>query len=188
MIDYFALLGQPRQPYLDPTNLECEFRERARSLHPDARAGAESEALATLNQAFTTLRNPRLRLQHLLALEGVEQKQDSLPKEWVELFSRAAAVASRARSELRRERTSDNAITRSMSQIERGGAYHDLNALLRELEANEAEAENDLRRLNEQWNCDRRGGVESVRRLQQRFTFVQRWIASLRELEFQLRN
>jgi len=190
MIDYFALLGQPRQPHLDSAVLELEFRKRALSLHPDAqgRAAAESDAFSALNQAFTTLRNPRLRLHHLLVLEGAEYKQNSLPKECTDLFSRAAEIASRARRQLQREGTAKNAITRSMSQIERTRTGQELNALLRELEANEADAENELRSLDEQWHHDRAAAIESAQRLQHRFTFVQKWIASLRELAFELQN
>jgi len=34
-MDYFALLGQPRQPWLDPSLLKASFLEQSARLHPD---------------------------------------------------------------------------------------------------------------------------------------------------------
>jgi len=62
MTDYFALLGEARRPWLDPAQLKEKYFARAR----------EQPADAELNEAFRVLSDPKLRLQHLLKLAGVD--------------------------------------------------------------------------------------------------------------------
>jgi curved DNA-binding protein CbpA len=76
-MDYFALLGQPRQPWLDPTALKAAFLEQSARLHPDRVQGGtgEQKSMATshfteLNAAYNCLREPKERLLHLLELES----------------------------------------------------------------------------------------------------------------------
>jgi molecular chaperone HscB len=84
MQDYFALFSLPRHLHIDTAALEKTFYAQSRKLHPDrfaARPQAEQdEALAassTLNDAYRTLRDPILRTQYLLTLEGVELEEQS---------------------------------------------------------------------------------------------------------------
>jgi DnaJ-domain-containing protein 1 len=76
-MDNFALLDQPRQPWLDPAVLKAAFLEQSARLHPDRvqAAQAEEQAAATgrfaeLNAAYNCLREPKERLLHLLELES----------------------------------------------------------------------------------------------------------------------
>ena len=76
MIDYFALLNEPRRPWLDPDLLKRKFLTLAAGLHPDRfhntgepeKAGA-SRRYAELNAAYHCLAAPKSRLRHLLELE-----------------------------------------------------------------------------------------------------------------------
>lgn len=77
MSDHFERLGLPRRFSLDPTALEAAYLDRSRAVHPDfhhAGSGGEraaSEALtAAVNEAYTTLKDPFRRAEHLLALLG----------------------------------------------------------------------------------------------------------------------
>jgi hypothetical protein len=76
-MDYFALLDQPRQPWLNPASLKAAFLQQSARLHPDRvqAANAEEQAAATgrfaeLNAAYHCLREPKDRLLHLLELES----------------------------------------------------------------------------------------------------------------------
>jgi DnaJ-domain-containing protein 1 len=76
-MDYFALLGQPRHPWLDPAALKAAFLEQCAGLHPDrVQAGdveekiAATQRFAELNAAYNCLREPKDRLLHLLELES----------------------------------------------------------------------------------------------------------------------
>src|SRR5262245_19249321 len=75
--DYFALLSQPRRPWLDPEQLKNRFIELSGQLHPDRvhASSSEEKRLAQqnyteINAAYQCLLHPRDRLAHLLELEG----------------------------------------------------------------------------------------------------------------------
>lgn len=77
MHDAFERLGLPRRFSLDPTAFEAAYLDRSRAVHPDFHHGgsggeqAASEALtAAVNEAYTTLKDPFRRAEHLLALLG----------------------------------------------------------------------------------------------------------------------
>jgi molecular chaperone HscB len=84
MADYFAAFGLPRHLQVDTAALEKTFYAQSRKLHPDRFASKPVEeqeaALAQsslLNDAYRTLKDPILRTQHLLTLEGVELEEQS---------------------------------------------------------------------------------------------------------------
>ncbi|MEI9980927.1 MAG: Fe-S protein assembly co-chaperone HscB [Edaphobacter sp.] len=74
----------PRKLTLDVAALEKQFYTMSRRLHPDRFAGRPTEeqeaALAEaslLNDAYRTLKDPILRTQYLLKIEGVELEEQS---------------------------------------------------------------------------------------------------------------
>ncbi len=84
MSDYFAVFGLPRHLRIELAGLEKAFYAQSRRLHPDrfaARPAAEQEAAlaasSELNDAYRTLKDPILRTQYLLTLEGVELEEQS---------------------------------------------------------------------------------------------------------------
>ncbi len=84
MPDYFAAFDLPRHLNVDLPALEKSFYAQSRKLHPDrfaSKPAAEQEAAlaqsSLLNDAYRTLRDPILRTQHLLTLEGVELEEQS---------------------------------------------------------------------------------------------------------------
>jgi curved DNA-binding protein CbpA len=75
-MDYFALLAEPRRPWLEPETLKSKFLALAANTHPDrihnADASEKVEAnrrYAELNAAYHCLAEPKSRLLHLLTLE-----------------------------------------------------------------------------------------------------------------------
>ena len=84
MADYFGVFGLPRHLRVDVAGLEKVFYAQSRRLHPDrfaAKPAAEQEAAlaasSELNDAYRTLKDPILRTQYLLTLEGVELEEQS---------------------------------------------------------------------------------------------------------------
>lgn len=82
--DYFAAFELPPRLRIDTAGLEKRFYAQSRKLHPDRfvnrPAAEQEEALrqsSMLNDAYRTLRDPVLRTQHLLQLEGVEMEEQS---------------------------------------------------------------------------------------------------------------
>ena len=77
MQDHFHRLGLARRFAVDAAELERVYLARSRAVHPDyhlagssADLNASLELSAALNEAYNTLRDPFLRAEHLLALEG----------------------------------------------------------------------------------------------------------------------
>lgn len=83
-VDYFTFFGLPPKLNIDVAQLEKDFYELSRKLHPDLSARASAleqewslEQSSLLNDAYRTLRDPIKRTQYLLRLEGVELKEQS---------------------------------------------------------------------------------------------------------------
>jgi molecular chaperone HscB len=95
MLDYFALLDEPRRPWIEPDLIKSKFHALSAQAHPD-RVHGKSDAdrqkaqtrYAELNAAYNCLREPKDRLRHLLELElGAKPKDvQSLPPELMTLL------------------------------------------------------------------------------------------------------
>jgi molecular chaperone HscB len=77
MTDHFERLGLPRRFSIDPSVLEAAYLDRSRAVHPDFHqtgSGAEQAAsetvAAAVNEAYTILKDPFRRAEHLLGLLG----------------------------------------------------------------------------------------------------------------------
>ncbi len=84
MSNYFEVFSLPTKLQIDTAALEKQFYVLSRKLHPDrfaSRPVAEQEAAlaesSQLNDAYRTLKDPVLRTQYLLKLEGVELEEQS---------------------------------------------------------------------------------------------------------------
>jgi molecular chaperone HscB len=83
-MNYFEFFDLPLKLTLDVVALEKQFYTMSRRLHPDRFASkpvAEQEAAlaqsSLLNDAYRTLKDPILRTQYMLKLEGVELEEQS---------------------------------------------------------------------------------------------------------------
>jgi molecular chaperone HscB len=82
--DYFSLFSLPQHLHLDLAALEKNFYAQSRKLHPDrfaAKPLAEQQAAlaasSQLNDAYRTLRDPILRTEYLLSLQGIQLEEQS---------------------------------------------------------------------------------------------------------------
>jgi molecular chaperone HscB len=83
-VDYFTFFGLPRKLNVNTVQLEREFYELSRKLHPDLSARADKQEQewslqqsSHLNDAYRTLKDPIRRTEYLLQLEGVELEEQS---------------------------------------------------------------------------------------------------------------
>jgi molecular chaperone HscB len=81
---YFEVFSLPAKLTIDTTALEKQFYAMSRKLHPDrfaSRPAAEQEEAlrqsSLLNDAYRALKDPILRTQYLLKLQGVELEEQS---------------------------------------------------------------------------------------------------------------
>ena len=83
-MNYFEVFSLPQKLAIDTAALEKQFYAMSRKLHPDrfaSRPAAEQEEAlkqsSLLNDAYRTLKDPILRTQYLLKLEGIELEEQS---------------------------------------------------------------------------------------------------------------
>jgi molecular chaperone HscB len=83
-VDYFTFFGLPYRLNLNTAALEREFYALSRHLHPDINAIGSSreqqwslEQSSQLNDAYRTLKDPILRSEYLLRLQGVHLEEQS---------------------------------------------------------------------------------------------------------------
>src|SRR5215470_3853885 len=99
-VDYFTFFGLPRMLNLDVAQLERDFYQLSRKLHPDLYSTADSreqewslQQSSKLNDAYRTLKDPIKRTEYLLRLEGVELEEQS----------KAATEKARATGEVKKQ-------------------------------------------------------------------------------------
>jgi len=78
-VDLFGVLGLPRRLTVDPAELEERYHAAARGVHPDRyQTASERErqlsvaAIAAVNRAYRTLRDPVARGLYWLELHGAQ--------------------------------------------------------------------------------------------------------------------
>src|SRR5476651_643539 len=101
MSDYFALLNEPRRPWLDADSLKQKFLALSANAHPDkihsaseSDKSAAGKQFAELNAAYNCLLEPKSRLLHLLELELGAKPRDiqQIPAALADLFAEIAAA------------------------------------------------------------------------------------------------
>jgi curved DNA-binding protein CbpA len=202
MTDYFAVLGQPRRPWLDPEELKQAHQQHAFRGHPDRqrtetsagsdlapRGNEHAPTLAEVNEAYRVLSNPRLRLQHLLSLFGDDatSQTSAVSAELTDIFMHTAALLSDIDRLLQKKEQTTSALSLSLLKPEIGDLQQRVDAQLQQLQERHELAVGDLRRIDHSW-VNEQGIASGLRTLAQRFGFLDRWIAQLREKQFLLSN
>jgi curved DNA-binding protein CbpA len=185
MTDYFALLQQPRQPWLEPEELKQKYQELTLAAHPDRKAADESSVdFATVNKAYRVLADPKLRLQHLLQLQGDDANaaEQSIPQELLDLFSRVGNFVQTTDPLLQRAGLAHNALAKSLLQSEILTSRKEATEILEKTRQLFNEAIEETRSLNESWAEE----PEKIVGLFRRFAYLTRWIQQVEERQFQL--
>jgi curved DNA-binding protein CbpA len=179
MTDYFALLDQPRSPWLDPEALKEVFHRKTLEQHPDSATGDDG-AFAELNQAYQVLQDPKRRLHHLLSLENrAPSAQQPVPQDLQELFLQIGELNQGATRLLRRMREASSPLSKSLLKSEVVTAQKQVSDLRHEVQTLNDAAEERLREVDP-------SDFDELSLLYQRFAYLGRWSAQLDELGFQL--
>jgi DnaJ-domain-containing protein 1 len=189
--DYFALLGEARQPWLDEEALKAKFYALSTDVHPD-RVHALPEAdkkfaherYTELNAAYNCLREPKERLRHLLELEtGRKPAQvQQVPAELVDVFFEIGQGTRAADEFLKRKAVVTSPLLLVDLFAEGQNISEQLAALRERLNARRAQLLDELRELNLDWQK----ALDRIEYIQQAVAYLQRWGAQLQERIFQL--
>ncbi len=186
MTDFFALLAQAKQPWLEADKLKEAFHEKSRVAHPDA--GGSEAAFAQVNEAYQVLLDPRRRLQHLLALENQVSASagQAVASDIADLFQSVAAASQEAEAVLRKLSAASNSLSRSLLQSDLRGARGRLEEMSTALQKLQNEADDELKTLNDPAAATSAGRVADLQRLAGRFAYLTRWTAEIEEKRAQL--
>ena len=199
MTDNFALLKEPRRPWLDADLLKQKFLTLASDAHPDRVHGAsESEKAEVtqrytqLNAAFNCLAEPKLRLLHLLELElGAKPKDiQQIPTALADLF---VEVSNNCRSAdgFLAEKTKATSPLVQVQLFERGQDWVEkLNGLQRKLNELREKITGELKALDAQWvsadAAERKEILPKLEELYRLFGYFNRWNNQIQERVVQL--
>jgi curved DNA-binding protein CbpA len=193
MIDYFALLDQPRTPWLDLDRLKDAYHQKTLQTHPDAQAnrpGADTtdEAFASLNEAYQVLQDPKRRLHHLLSLAGAapSSTNQAIPTHLQDLFPAVGALTQRANHLLEKIRVTSSTLGRSLLKPQVLEVQKEAKELRERLQNLSDASLAELRRINTIWAKNSAEQIEALSNLYVAFAYLTRWAAQLDELMFQL--
>jgi len=203
MTDYFALLDEPRRPWLDPDLLKRKFLALSAEVHPDRVHGAEDEQrrsaerrYAELNQAYNHLRRPKERLQHFLELEtGLKPQQvQQIPTALTQFFIEVAQLFRQTDAFLAEKNKTTSPMLK-VRLIETGQDWTDkLNLLQHQLNARQEELAAQLKSADAEWLQHQKSGAtrqgpEILGRLEELyrlFSYYTRWESQVQERIVQL--
>ena len=199
MSDHFALLNEPRRPWLDVDLLKQKFLALASDAHPDRvhnasqseKAGA-TQRYAQLNAAYNCLAEPKLRLLHLLELEMGAKPKDiqTIPAALADLFAEVAITCRNADGFLV-EKTKTTSPLLQVQLFERGQDWVEkLNGLQRKLNELREQLTGELKSLDAQWvsadAASRREILPKLEELYRLFGYFNRWNNQIQERVVQL--
>src|SRR3954463_2912801 len=120
MTDYFAVLDQPRAPWLDPAELKDVFHRKTLQAHPDVADAGATQDFAGLNEAYQVLHDPKRRLEHLLSLENAapQTENPNVPEDLQELFMKIGELNQRMTALLAKTRGASSPLSRSLLKPE----------------------------------------------------------------------
>jgi DnaJ-domain-containing protein 1 len=158
--DKFALLNEPRRPWLEEDALKAKFLSISASAHPDLTHNAEAserksaeERYAELNAAYQCLKEPKERVKHLLELELGKKPQQvqNVPERLMEC-SMAVAQLCRQVDAFLGEKASTTSPLLQVPFFERGQAWREkVDRLQHRIQLQREELLSELRSLDEQW-------------------------------------
>jgi DnaJ-domain-containing protein 1 len=193
VVDYFALLEEPRRPWLDPDLLKQKFLSISAELHPDRVHGASADEkrnaqtrYTDLNTAYQVLREPRDRLAHLLELESGKKPSaiQNAPADLMEVFLEVGVIC-RDADKLADAKKAESSPLLQAGLFERGLLLSEkLSDLQHKVKERSAAAENSLRELDERWNPsvhDHGMVLRDLEYLYRTMSYLSRWSAQLQE-------
>jgi DnaJ-domain-containing protein 1 len=196
MTDNFALLNEPRRPWIDADLLKEKFLALSSQVHPDrVHQSLETERkaadgrFAELNAAYNCLREPKERLRHLLELELGKKPGDiqNIPPEMMD-YAFAIGQACKNADALLAEKNRVTSPVLKVQLFERGQEATDqLNTLQRSINEQRDVLLAELKTMNPAWGSG--AGERPLKRLEEIYRllgYFARWSEQLQERIVQL--
>jgi DnaJ-domain-containing protein 1 len=199
MTDYFALMSEPRRPWLEADTLKAKFIALSAETHPD-KAETENEAeravaagaFAEVNAAYHALADPKLRLLHLLELEsGVKPGEiQQIPASLADLFAEVA-TACQSTDRFLAEKSLVTSPLLHVHWFERSQEWVErLNVLQQKLNGLHGQVVEQLKKVDAKWTgadtAGRQALLPALEELYRLFGYFSRWSRQIQERVLQL--
>jgi curved DNA-binding protein CbpA len=197
--DYFALLDEPRRPWLDTIALKQHYLALSSTIHPDKvhTAGenekdAAARKFAELNVAYNCLGDPKSRILHLLELEAGAKPRDiqQIPKDLADLFVEVAALCNDVDKYLKEKPQNASPLLAVQSFEQSRGWVERLELLNNKLGVLRGQLEDGLKSLDSDWmksdTAARKNCLPGLERLYRLFGYFNRWNNQIQERIVQL--
>jgi curved DNA-binding protein CbpA len=188
MIDYFALLQQPRRPWLDPGKLKEKYHQLTIETHPDRQLsktdGVSPPDFANVNEAYRVLSDPKLRLQHLLVLQGASAANaDAVPQALSDVFLETGTLIQEIDRLL--ARSTSTSLSKALLRLEVLEKQKLAADQLEKLQSMHKTAIKELQAIDQGWVSNPELAPR-LSELSSTFAYLGRWITQLEERQFQL--
>ena len=202
MTDAFALLNEPRRPWLDAESLKQKFLTLSSDLHPDrAHAMGEAEKRAAqeryteFNSAYHCLRDPKERLRHLLELElgAKPENVQRVPGDLMELSMEISRLCREADAFVAESSGQTSPLLKAQLFGRNQEWTEKLTALSRQVQSRSEKLTAELKGIDAEWEGDKGAGCSDrsgmLRRLEtlwRLLSYYGRWSAQIQERIVQL--
>lgn len=189
MMDFFALFSQPRRPWLEPGMLKEKHHQLTRIAHPDIHGSDVDQKFEHINEGYRILSDPKLRIEHLLTLEGLGNlaKDRTVPADLQELFLRIATLRQAMQRVLTALGDVTSALKLSLAKNDLLQLQKETSEMLEQLNRSYEQSLKELQNLNEVWDIARQQAIAQLQPLRDRIAYLSRWIGQLKEMELQLK-
>ncbi|MGA2541569.1 MAG: hypothetical protein ABSG78_08385 [Verrucomicrobiota bacterium] len=204
MPDNFALLNEPRRPWLDAALLKQKFLALSSEIHPDraheageAAREAATRCFAEVNAAWQCLREPKERLGHLLELELGARPADAqdVPAAAMDLFFETGRICRETDAFLAAKGKTSSPVVKAQMFGRGMELAGQLNGLQQVIQRRREELLAELPGLNAAWEAAPAAGtaeraaalpLESLERVYRMLSYIARWTGQIEERVVQL--
>lgn len=182
MTDSFALLDEPRRPWLDADALKEKFHKLSTVHHPDV-AGKDGIDFSGINAAYRVLDDPKSRLRHLLELEFPSALARSLqiPPDITRLFETMTRERHGVAIFLEKRAAVQTPLEIALLASEKLEMERVLEQLLDLLVKKQNGILTQLKFLDAVWEQDKAGSLDTLLEIYQSLSYVGKWLAQVRE-------
>ena len=181
MTDPFAVFGLPRCLWLEQDALKERFHRLTTEHHPDIKGGDEAK-FSEVNAAYTTLRDPALRLSCFLALEGFETRGGvCAPDDLGQLFMDTGFVRQKFEAFLKKEESTRSPIGKAMLAAEKYEVMDAVEAQIGVLHRRRNALIEEIREIDGSWPRDAESNARRLAKIADSLAFFGKWINQLRE-------
>lgn len=194
-MDYFALLDEPRKPWIDTGLLKDKFMEMSARYHPDKFPQATPEErerisarYAELNAAYQCLSHTRDRLLHLIELETGKPPSDvqRIPPGTSDLFMQIGQTCAQAAAFLEKQPQTDSPILKAKRFVEQMEWTDKLTDFQNQLQEISNKLEEELKRMNTDMENGAPLPLERLEEIYRSASYINRWTDQIREKIVQL--